>query len=96
MNRGMFHPALVETRSHTQRGEFYSRYVASVAQHPNFVGCHWFQYIDEPITGRVHDGENYNIGFVDVADTPYPELVKAARDIHGRIYPLRSRPEGSP
>jgi hypothetical protein len=40
---------------------------------------HWFQYVDEPTVGRVLDGENYQIGFVDTADTPYPELVTASR-----------------
>jgi agarase len=49
------------------------------------VGVHWFQYIDEPLTGRF-DGENYNIGFVDVTDTPYPELRDAARRVNNTIY----------
>ena len=31
------------------------------------VGCHWFQYVDEPLTGRAYDGENYNIGFVTIS-----------------------------
>lgn len=47
---------------------------------PAFVGTHWFQYVDEPLTGRTLDGENYNIGFVSVTDTPYPEMVAADRD----------------
>jgi hypothetical protein len=43
------------------------------------AGAHWFQYIDEPLTGRTLDGENAHIGFVTVADLPYVELVAAAR-----------------
>jgi hypothetical protein len=31
------------------------------------------------------DGENYNIGFVDVTDRPYPELVAAAQATHQRL-----------
>ena len=38
------------------------------------IGTHWFQWLDQPATGR-NDGENYNIGFVDVTDQPYAELV---------------------
>ncbi len=88
-DRGMFHPGLVEAKDQAERGELYKAYVRSVAEHPSFVGCHWFQYIDEPITGRPHDGENYNIGFVDVTDTPYPELVKSAREVHSQVYQIR-------
>jgi agarase len=50
------------------------------------VGCHWFQYQDEPTTGRVYDEENYQIGFVDIADTPYSELIEASRKAAGMIY----------
>ena len=52
----------------------------SVADNPDFVGAHWFQYLDEPLTGRTLDGENAHIGFVTVADLPYEGLVSAARD----------------
>ena len=74
-----------------ERAEKYARYVRSVAECPAFVGCHWFQYIDEPITGRWFDGENYNIGFVTVVDSPYPELVAAAKRIHANVYRIRHR-----
>jgi hypothetical protein len=61
-------------------------YIRSVADCPNFVGCHWFQYIDEPLTGRWYDGENYNIGMVDVTDTPYPELLAATKKANEEVY----------
>ena len=89
LDRGMFHTGLVATDNQEARAAQYHAYVKSVAEHPAFVGCHWFQYVDEPITGRWFDGENYNIGFVTVTDTPYPEMVKAAREIHGEVYQLR-------
>jgi len=68
----------------------YRDYVTSVLKHPSFVGCHWFQYTDEPLTGRTFDGENYNIGFVTVTDTPYPEMVEAARVVQGEAYNTRA------
>jgi len=89
LDRGMFHTGLVPTKDQEARAEAYKAYVRSVADCPAFVGCHWFQYIDEPITGRWFDGENYNIGFVSVVDFPYPELVQAARDVHQEIYQRR-------
>jgi hypothetical protein len=89
LDRGMFHTGLVATQSQAERAQTYTRYLQSVADHPALVGCHWFQYIDEPTTGRWFDGENYNIGFLDVTDTPYPELVEAARKVHGELYTRR-------
>ena len=44
---------------------------------PELVGTHYFQWADQPSTGRF-DGENYNIGLVDVTDRPYPDLVRGA------------------
>jgi hypothetical protein len=55
-------------------------YLRAVVDNPDFVGAHWFQYIDEPLTGRTLDGENAHVGFVTVADLPYVDLVAAARD----------------
>ena len=89
LDRGMFHTGLVAAADQNERAQDYVDYVRSVADHPAFVGCHWFQYVDEPNTGRWFDGENYNIGFVDVTDTPYPEMVEAARSVHGEIYRRR-------
>lgn len=89
LDRGMFHTGLVATANQQERAASYVRYVQSVADHPAFVGCHWFQYVDEPTTGRWFDGENYNIGFVNVTDTPYPEMVEAARRVHAEVYPRR-------
>jgi glycosyl hydrolase family 42 (putative beta-galactosidase) len=89
LDRGLFHTGLVPTASQEARAKAYADYVTGAIQHPQFVGCHWFQYQDEPTTGRIYDEENYQIGFVDVADTPYPELVEASRDLAGKLYPLR-------
>jgi agarase len=47
--------------------------------------------MDQPLTGRWFDGENYNIGFVSITDTPYPEMVAAARRVHGQMYRRRAR-----
>ncbi|QEH38881.1 hypothetical protein OJF2_74910 [Aquisphaera giovannonii] len=91
LDRGMFHTGLVSASSQEERAAIYRDFVGSVLDHPALVGCHWFQYVDEPITGRSYDGENYNIGFLTVTDTPYPELVSAARAIHAKAYAWRAR-----
>jgi hypothetical protein len=37
----------------------------------------------------VYDEENYQIGLVDIADTPYQETVAACRRVAERMYQLR-------
>ncbi len=89
LDRGMFHTGLVACKDQKDRAEKYANYVTSVVTHPLFVGCHWFQWADQPITGRHFDGENYNIGLVDVTNNPYPELTKSAEKIHKKMYQIR-------
>ena len=86
LDRGMFHTGLVPTASQQDRANAYINYVKSVIDHPSFVGCHWFQYQDQPTTGRAYDEENYQIGIVDVCDTPYVELVEAMRKVSEMMY----------
>ncbi|MFA6242391.1 MAG: beta-galactosidase [Candidatus Hydrogenedentales bacterium] len=90
LDRGMFHTGLRTADNQAHRAQRYQDYVRSVATNPAFIGCHWFQYTDQPATGRTGDGENYNIGFVNVADIPYAEMVDAAKKIHGEAYKIRS------
>jgi hypothetical protein len=86
LDRGVFHPGLVKLADQEARAAAYKEYVLSALHHPQFVGCHWFQYRDEPVTGRVLDQENYQIGFVDVADTPYAETIAACRAVGYHLY----------
>jgi len=81
--RGMA-PGLVQAMNQEERGVAYRYYVEHAAAHPEVIGTHWFQWIDEPALGR-NDGENYNIGWVDVTDRPYDELVEAAKVTHARL-----------
>ena len=67
------------------RGKAYRIYVEDAAADPNCVGTHWFIMYDQSALGR-GDGENYNIGFLDVCHRPYEPLVKAARETHEKIY----------
>jgi hypothetical protein len=77
---GLFWPGLFDVATEEQRGPAYAVYLRSALANPDIVGCHWFQYVDEPLTGRLLDGENGHMGFVSVADIPYAGLVSAARD----------------
>ena len=90
LDRGMFKPGLAPVWNQAERGRSYARFVEGCLQHPLVVGCHWFQYRDQPLLGR-GDGEAYEIGFVDVCDRPYPELTRAAREIGETMYEKRQK-----
>ncbi|HUX96809.1 MAG TPA: hypothetical protein VMV47_13830 [Bacteroidales bacterium] len=85
-------PGLAQTVSQVERAVAYRYYVENAAANPVIIGTHWFQWIDQPATGR-NDGENYNIGFVDVTDRPYPELVNTTKDIFRGLYEIHSGKE---
>ncbi len=90
LDRGMFHTGLVPVKDQETRARTYEDYVRGCLRHPQFVGCHWFKYRDEPTTGRVLDAENYQIGFVDIVDTPYPETIAAVRAVGYGMYRYRA------
>ena len=82
-------PGLAQTRNLEERGVAYRYYVENAAAHPAVIGTHWFQWIDQPTTGR-DDGENYNIGLLDVTDRPYPEMIRAIRETYNRLPDVHS------
>ena len=59
------------------RGEAYAKFIAAAAADPSIVGAHWFQYTDQPVTGRLLDGENSHIGLVGSTDIPFGGFVQA-------------------
>jgi len=75
---------LVQVRDQAERGTAYRYYVEQAASFPAFIGSSWFQWVDQPSTGRM-DGENYNIGLVDVTDRPYEPLIDAMKTTHRRL-----------
>ena len=88
LDSGMFGGGLVTVWDQKERGDCYRAFVRDCLDHPRFVGCHWFQWQDQALTGRP-DGEDYACGFVTGCDVPYPEMVRAARDIASEMYPRR-------
>lgn len=86
--RGMS-AGLKQVRDREQRGVAYRYYVENAAAMPEVIGTHWFQWVDQPSTGRF-DGENYNIGLVDVTDRPYPELINAMQETHRKLYAIHA------
>lgn len=92
LDRGMFHPGLKDTANQQDRAARYKSYVLGAMRNPYIVGAHWFQYRSQATTGR-GDGENYQIGFVDICDNPYPEIVQACREVGYNMYEYRLKGE---
>lgn len=78
-DRGPFGKGVVSVYTEQQRGEAYAKFVAAAASDANIVGAHWFDYVDQPVTGRLLDGENSHIGLVGITDIPFGGFVEAVR-----------------
>jgi hypothetical protein len=60
------------------KADGYRLFTTRMARVPYIIGADWFQWNDEPPSGR-EDGEDVNFGVVDAKDKPYKNLVKAIK-----------------
>ena len=67
-------------------GQFYANWVRDAARNPYVVGGQWFQYRDQPITGRgssesmgLTKDEHFAFGLVDITDRPKWDLIEPMR-----------------
>jgi hypothetical protein len=76
---------------HTQedRGKAYRVYIEDAAANPYCIGTHWFTLYDQSALGRF-DGENYQIGFLDICNKPHEPICDAAIVSHENIYDIAS------
>ncbi len=85
LDRGMLGSACAPTFDQQERAHCFADFVNDCLDRQRIVGCHWFQYQDQALTGRL-DGENLQIGFTSVCDVPYPELVASCRATAREMY----------
>jgi hypothetical protein len=85
LDRGTLGTGCAVTFNQDERAKCFREYVGACLDDPRYVGCHWFQYQDQALTGRF-DGENLQCGFTTVCDVPYPELVEACRETAAGMY----------
>jgi hypothetical protein len=78
-DRGPFWPGPLEVAREEDRGPAYGNFLKAALAQPMIVGAHWFQYLDQPASGRLLDGENGHLGLVAITDMPYPGFVDAVR-----------------
>ena len=84
-DRGLPTPGICAVPNQADRARAFRVYLEHAASLPWCVGAHFFQLNDQQFLGRF-DGENFNIGLVNVALQPYPDLLAAARQSHERLY----------
>lgn len=89
LDRGLPATGLKGVENQTERAKMWRYYVEHAAAHPYGVGAHWFQYNDQFCLGRF-DGENYQIGMVDVCMQPYPELMEAVKKSSEALYAVKN------
>ncbi|MBN1641062.1 MAG: hypothetical protein JXA09_07490 [Anaerolineae bacterium] len=87
LDAGLPASGIGHVRDQAARGQAFRFYTEDAAAKPWCVGVHYFTLYDESALGRF-DGENWNIGFLDVCNRPYAPLAEAARATHERLYPV--------
>ena len=78
-DRGPFWGGVSEVPREEQRAAAYAHFLERALAEPAIVGAHWFQYLDQPVSGRLLDGENGHLGLVGITDRPFAGFVDAVR-----------------
>lgn len=78
-DRGPFWGGVTQVAKEEDRGPAYANFLKQALSEPSIVGVHWFQYLDQPVTGRLLDGENGHFGLVGITDLPFQGFVDAVR-----------------
>ena len=89
---GLFSGALVNATTQTERGKACAEYMRIAFMNGSCVGAHWFELNDQPLSGRF-DGENMNVGLINVCNVPYDDCVKEFAAMNNRMYPILSGKE---
>ncbi len=85
IDRGLPATGIQGVEDQRARGDAYQYYVEQGFTRPELIGIHYFQLYDQPISGRF-DGENYQIGFLDICHSPYKQFTRDARMANEKVY----------
>jgi hypothetical protein len=85
LDRGLNSTGLRGVTSQEERGRAYEYYMENGAFNPYCVGAHYFILNDQALLGRF-DGENFQIGCVDVCHRPYVEFVEGIMNTNRTVY----------
>lgn len=82
---GMLANGIRGVATQEDRGNGYKYFVENGAAIPELVGMHYFILNDQALLGRF-DGENYQIGAVDVCHRPYEAFIHGVIEAHSAMY----------
>ena len=88
--QGVWGPGLAQAKDVAHSARLLEGFVDDCLANPQIVGAHWFQFADQPLSGR-GDGENYRVGLVNIVDVPYAPLIHSTRAVGERMYDFRSK-----
>jgi len=89
IDKGLGSTGIIGVATQRDRALAYQRYLEACAVNPLCVGAHWFTLYDQSCMGR-EDGENYQIGLLDICNHPYEEFIDGILHTHGRLYQVAS------
>lgn len=78
-------PIYPTLETQTQRADRLEAYAERAFAARHIVGYHWFEFADQPTTGRF-DGEDNNWGLVNINDEPYAEVTARSAIVNARPY----------
>lgn len=85
LDRGLLATGLRAVTNQRQRGLAFKYYVETGAANEYCVGTHYFSLNDQPVLGRF-DGENFQMGAVDVCYRPYDEFIEGIKNASFDLY----------
>jgi Beta-galactosidase len=84
-DRGLTATGIRAVENQKERGTAYRYYIEQGACSPYFLGAHYFMLNDQSCLGRF-DGENYQIGMLDVCMQKYEDISQSAARCHEEVY----------
>ena len=87
LDRGLDATGIRGVTTQAERGAAYRYYMQKAAAHPMCLGAAYFTLNDQAYLGRF-DGENYQIGVVDVTQRPYEDFEAGIVETHREIYEI--------
>lgn len=87
LDAGMWATGIGGVTTQKERGKAYRYYTERAFAFKQCVGAHYFILNDQPLLGRF-DGENYQIGCVDVCHKPYADFIEGIKATTSVMYEI--------
>ncbi len=89
LDKGLTAHGIRGVKNQEERGVAYRYYLEQGIKSNYFLGAHYFMLNDQSPIGRF-DGENYQIGLIDICMQEYKEMTEILKECHEQIYEVLS------